>query len=138
MSGWSHDLPLEYYCQVQHYMYIAHALGLIQTSEAHVAILASGQEFTIVPTALDQKYLDDAIPKLRDFWNGHVMVKIPPEALDGEQVEKLYTAMSDKEIEATDEVYGLVAELAATQGERLAAEKQEKQLKSLRKLRAEK
>ena len=130
MSGWKYDLPLEYYCQVQHYMYITKALGVIQLDEAHVAILASGQEFTIIPVEYDQKYIDGAVAELTKFWNHHVQKKTPPEPTDGDQVEKLYTAMQDKEIEATGEVMALINNLAETNQKMSELKKHKENLES--------
>ena len=134
MSGWKYDLPMEYYCQVQHYMWIAKALKLTQLDEAHVAILASGQEFTIIPVAYDDKFIIGATGTLHEFWTQYVKTKTPPEPTNGEQVEKLFSAFKDKEIEASKEVMLLVTNLAMSTAQRLEMEKREKELKSQIKL----
>jgi len=116
MSGWKYDMPLYWYCQVQWYMWIAKACSLIELNLAHVCVLASGQSMTIIPCEYDKKFIEKSLPALRSFWEDNVLKGIPPEPRTGKQVEKVYTAMAGKEIEATDEVRDLATELAAIEG----------------------
>ena len=117
MSGWKYDMPLYWYCQVQWYLYIAKACKLINLDVAHVAVLASGQSMSIIPCEYDPKFIEESIPKLKAFWNDCVLKGQPPEAETGKQVEKIYTAMALKEIEATEEVEKIVIELAGVQAQ---------------------
>jgi putative phage-type endonuclease len=107
MSGWKEELPMEYFCQVQHYMFVC------KLTIAHVYILVrDSMETHWIPVEFDQKYHDMAFPLLKTFWEDHVLKNVPPEPKTGKEVEKIIAASSGKELDATPETYEIVKEYA--------------------------
>lgn len=74
---WEGDsLPNSYYLQVQHYLCVT------DYQFAYIAVLIGGNKFVYKEIERDDEIIDYLIQLESDFWNNHVLAKVPP-ALDG-------------------------------------------------------
>jgi putative phage-type endonuclease len=82
MSQWvakKGEIPESYYWQIQHYMYVA------GREHGYFAIDSAGT-FIIEQVQFDERYTNEVLPKLNDFWN-HVLADTPPPAQKRDNIE---------------------------------------------------
>lgn len=72
-NDWNDGLPIEYFLQVQHYMFIT---GM---SKAYVAVLIGGNSFKYLEVQRDDASIDIIVNLATEFWN-NVKADTPPPA----------------------------------------------------------
>jgi putative phage-type endonuclease len=98
---WQNDgLPLNYYAQIQHYFSVTgYTWGAF-------AVLVDGRAFDVIPVVADSEFIDAATARLIDFWNNHIMAKVPPEAKTEGDVKYLYPkSLTGKSVEIDQDRY---------------------------------
>lgn len=95
VQDWQNGLPIEYYCQVMHYMAVT---GM---SSAYVAVLLGGNTFEIQKIERDEDMICHIIQMEEHFWYEHMLKDTPPEATakDNEVLGQLYPKSEEKAIE---------------------------------------
>lgn len=95
---WTADkIPDSYYLQVQHY------LAVTGYSFAYIAVLIGGNKFVIKEIERDEEVISMLIQMESDFWNNHVLPKIPP-AIDNhdsttQSLHEMYAETNGNSIE---------------------------------------
>ena len=96
---WEGDsVPDAYFCQSQWYAYLSGFQGW------WIACLIGGQHFEYKFIPRNDEFIADMVNKVNDFWNNHVLAKVPPE-VDGsestsEVIKKIYsTSVADSVID---------------------------------------
>lgn len=74
-SDWNDGCPIEYFCQVQHYLYIT---GM---KKAFIAVLIGGNQFKYLEINRDEDTIQTIICCAKQFWN-LVQTDIPPAVTD--------------------------------------------------------
>ena len=96
VQDWQNGLPIEYYCQVMHYMAVT---GM---SSAYVSVLLGGNQFDIQKIDRDEEMIQHIIQMEERFWTEYMLKDVPPEATakDSEFLSQLYPkAAAEKQIE---------------------------------------
>ena len=95
VQDWQNGLPIEYYCQVMHYMAVT---GM---SSAYVAVLLGGNTFEIQKIERDEDIICHIIQMEEHFWYEHMLKDTPPEATakDNEVLGQLYPKSEERAIE---------------------------------------
>jgi putative phage-type endonuclease len=105
-QNWGGEVPLPYFCQVQHYM------GITGYDTADFAIVKDGKKLEIYTVKRDDEFLSLVIPKLVNFWNENVLKGIPPEPSTSEEVRSVYTKhIEGKYLEADENLFETVKQL---------------------------
>ena len=97
-KDWEGDeIPLQYICQVQHYM------NVLNKDYAYFAVLIGGQRFLWKRIDRDQELIDTITERLVEFWEENVVKGVAPE-IDGsdatsEFLRSQYSDPGDNEIE---------------------------------------
>lgn len=95
---WGEDrtqqIPLHYYLQIAHYMFV------LDYDRWDIAVLIGGQELRIYTFERSKEADDIILEASKDFWENHVLKKIPPSFDYGnpralEILKKKYNAVSD-------------------------------------------
>lgn len=111
-SNWGTEIPLPYFCQVQLYM------GITNFETADFAILKDGWNFEIYTVKRDDEFLELIYPKLQDFWENHVLARVPPEPINTEEIKSLYAKhINGKVAEADEELYETAKQLRQVKDE---------------------
>ena len=86
VQDWQNGLPIEYYCQVMHYMAVT---GM---SSAYVSVLLGGNQFDIQKIERDEEMIQHIIQMEEHFWYEYMLKDTPPEATakDNEFMSQLY------------------------------------------------
>lgn len=93
---WEGDnVPDAYYCQVQWYQFLSGFNGW------WIACLIGGQHFEYKYVPRNDAFIADMLEKVTDFWENHVLAKVPPD-IDGsesssEAVKKAYPTSNGME-----------------------------------------
>ena len=95
VQDWQNGLPIEYYCQVMHYMAVT---GM---NSAYVAVLLGGNTFEIQKIDRDEDMIQHIIQMEERFWYEYMLKDTPPEATakDNEILGQLYPRSEEKAIE---------------------------------------
>ena len=95
VQDWQNGLPIEYYCQVMHYMAVT---GMYS---AYVAVLLGGNTFEIQKIDRDEDMIQHIIQMEERFWYEYMLKDTPPEATakDNEILGQLYPRSEEKAIE---------------------------------------
>ena len=95
VQDWQNGLPIEYYCQVMHYMAVT---GM---SSAYVSVLLGGNQFDIQKIERDEEMIQHIIQMEEHFWYEYMLKDTPPEATakDNEFMSQLYPKSEEKAIE---------------------------------------
>ena len=95
VQDWQNGLPIEYYCQVMHYMAVT---GM---SSAYVAVLLGGNQFEIQKIDRDEDMIQHIIQMEEHFWYEYMLKDTPPDATakDNEILGQLYPRSEEKAIE---------------------------------------
>ena len=85
-KDWDNDIPVEYYLQVQHYLFVT---GL---PKAYVAVLIGGNKFQWQSVERDEETIATLVALESHFWKEYVMKDVPPpvDANSGEALSLLY------------------------------------------------
>ena len=85
-NDWADGLPVEYFIQVQHYLYVT---GL---HKAFVAVLIGGNQFKYIEVERDDEVINTIVGLAVQFWNDHMVTDTPPkvDAKDNAILSKLY------------------------------------------------
>lgn len=90
---WEDDgLPLDYYCQVQHYY------SVTGYDWGFVGFLVDGWDLKSIPVPRDEEFIDNMVFQLLEFWHNHVAVKVPPEPTTVKDVTTLWPSISNNEL----------------------------------------
>ena len=105
VQDWQDGLPIEYYCQVMHYMAVT---GM---SSAYVAVLLGGNEFRIQRVDREESMVQILIQGEKRFWD-YVVNDTPPEARanDLEALNLLYPKAHEKQVELPAEAKGILTD----------------------------
>lgn len=101
------QVPMEYLIQVMHY------LAVTGYERAHIAVLIGGQRFVHKTVERDDELIELMIGAASNFWNNHVLPKVPP-PFDGSNASvTLIGAMfpqaeNESETELPDEAEALI------------------------------
>jgi putative phage-type endonuclease len=119
------NIPDGYYLQVQHY------LAVTDYSFAYIAALIGGNKFIYKEVLRDEEVIHYLYQLESDFWNNHVLPKIPP-PIDGsdsstQSLNELYMQSTNEAVELSAECMGWIEELEQIkeQIKELALRKQE-------------
>ena len=95
VQDWQNGLPIEYYCQVMHYMAVT---GM---NNAYVAVLLGGNNFVIQKIDRDEDMIQHIIQMEEHFWYEYMLKDTPPEATakDNEVLDQLYPKSEEKAVE---------------------------------------
>ena len=95
VQDWQNGLPIEYYCQVMHYMAVT---GM---NNAYVAVLLGGNNFVIQKIDRDEDMIQHIIQMEEHFWYEYMLKDTPPEATakDNEVLGQLYPKSEEKAVE---------------------------------------
>jgi len=97
------DIPLPYYAQIQHYLFVT------EREFGFVALLAGNNEFRWLKVQLDEEYWDLALPKYQDFWRC-VENDVQPDPATAEEVHLVYPRSISESLELDTSVYHKVVE----------------------------
>ena len=107
VQDWQNGLPIEYYCQVMHYMAVT---GM---ASAYVAVLIGGNTFEIQKYDRDEDMIQHIIQMEEHFWYEYMLKDTPPEATakDNEFMCQLYPkAAAEKQIELPAEAKDILTD----------------------------
>ena len=95
VQDWQNGLPIEYYCQVMHYMAVT---GM---NSAYVAVLLGGNTFEIQKIDRDEDMIQHIIRMEEHFWYEYMLKDTPPDATakDNEILGQLYPKSEEKAVE---------------------------------------
>lgn len=113
MRNWIGEIPLQYYAQIQHYMYVA---GL---DYGYFAILCDGVgSFHSLRVERNEAYLNEVIPKLCEWWQRHVIDGNPPEITTLGDAKLAYAeSIKDAIEQADDETFTTFLNLKETENQ---------------------
>ena len=122
--GWGEEgtdeIPDYYKTQVQHYMTV---LGI---NSCDVAVLIGASDFRIYTVESDPELEALLIEAEADFWHNHVEPQLPPPPMTIEEMKVAFPVSKKAAVEATDEVFDHVEQLALVT-EKLKALKEEEE-----------
>ena len=99
-DGWgptgSDEVPENYALQVQHYMAVTGA------ESTDVAVLIAGSEFRILTVYEDKEIQSLLIERESEFWNQHVVPRIPPEITCDDDVKHRFPVSIGHMVEANE------------------------------------
>lgn len=98
---------MPFFCQIQWYM------GLTGSKIGEVAILSRAScEFERFKIDFDKEFFDKMVTFGIDFWNNHVLKKIPPAPINNNDLKSLFPDhMNNCYLEASEEVYTNIVHL---------------------------
>lgn len=116
-NNWEDEVPQTYYAQVQAQMCISgiHA--------ADFAILIDGRRNKRIEVPYDPVFIDIALPRLKAFWEGHIIPEIPPAKTVKRFADSL---VLDATLEISPEEYGLCEKANEIKAAKSSIEKQYK------------
>ena len=95
---WEDKIPLEYFCQMQHYM------NVLNLQWGVFAILIDGWDFRTHECRRDDEFIKLMTDKLTEFWNVHVEALIAPKPQNEADILRLYPVHTKMMITASEEV----------------------------------
>ena len=107
---WEGDnVPDAYYCQCQWYAHLSGFEGW------WIACLIGGQHFEYKYIPRNDAFIAEMVEKVTDFWENHVLAKVPPE-VDGSEsctdtLKKVYPESNGVEIALPSQANGIIARL---------------------------
>lgn len=134
IQDWQSGLPIEYYCQIMHYMAVT---GM---NSAYVAVLLGGNEFRIQKYERDEDMIQHIIQMEEHFWYEYMLKDVPPEATakDHDVLGQLYPKSETKAIEMPTKAREVLADYEqANRDLALAKEKKEEAEAKLKMMLAE-
>ena len=99
-------LPVEWYCQVQHY------LAVTELSKAYVVVLIGGNKLQSQVVERDEETIQTLIALESHFWNEYVLRNVPPpvDSNSGEALAMLYPISNESSVVLPAEADELVAQ----------------------------
>tara|TARA_R110000744_G_scaffold380512_1_gene501571 strand:+ start:2745 stop:3686 length:942 start_codon:yes stop_codon:yes gene_type:complete len=98
-ESWGGNIPIQYYTQIQGQMHIT------GRKKAYVAVLTFGyagvDSFDIYQYEYKPEFIKVVIGNLINFWNDHIITKIPPKAMTDSDVRRTYPEANGESIEAS-------------------------------------
>jgi len=98
-ESWGGNIPIQYYTQIQGQMHIT------GRKKAYVAVLTFGyagvDSFDIYEYEYKPEFIEVVIGNLVNFWNDHIITKIPPKAMTDSDVRRTYPEANGESIEAS-------------------------------------
>jgi putative phage-type endonuclease len=88
------EIPDSYKCQVAYYA------AIVDVPKVDIAVLIGGQEFRIYTYTRDKDLENKLIQVAVNFWNNHVLPKIPPEPSSASDISNLYPESNGLEVKA--------------------------------------
>lgn len=79
---WDEEVPKKYRFQVAHY------LSCLDLEEAHVFALIGGCKLALFTIKRDREQEEELINRERDFWENHVLKRIPPKTINIEDIKR--------------------------------------------------
>lgn len=92
-GDWENGVPDHYYYQVQHY------LAVTGYEKAYIAALVGGNKFYIREIERNDLAIDILIEEEKNFWENHVIPKIPPEVDSKTDLDQMYPEAKGTQIE---------------------------------------
>jgi predicted phage-related endonuclease len=114
-NHWEDEVPMTYYAQIQAQMAIA------EIYKSQFAILIDGRRNKRFEVPFDQAFIDIALPRLKDFWQKHIIPEIPPEKTVKEYADAL---VQETTVELSAEGYDICAKAKDVRIHKSAIEKQ--------------
>jgi len=99
------EIPDSYKCQVAYYAAIA------DVPKVDIAVLIGGQEFRIYTYIRDESLENKLIQVAVNFWNNHVLPRIPPEPSSASDFSNLYPESNGLEVTADNHLLENVCKL---------------------------
>ena len=96
---WTEEIAYQYYLQLQFY------LAVYGYSYGYIALLIDGRDFRTFYYNRDENVINEIETACKDFWNNHVLKKIPPEPMSPADLNALYPTpepLSTKEMDVID------------------------------------
>ena len=115
-------IPYNYMLQLQHYLNV---MGL---QWGMVTMLVEGHDLRTETFYRDEALINHIERTCMDFWNNHVVPRIPPEPTHDEDLFLKYTEVNESLIEATEIINDDVDELRLVKGQISDLKKREKEL----------
>lgn len=106
-EGGTDDLPIHYIAQVQHQMFVTGRSSVL------VAVLFGGDDFETYRVPRDDELIEVIQEKEIDFWQNHVLPRVPPPMTTIKDVEKRFTHDTGEIIEASEALYMACNDLGA-------------------------
>lgn len=100
-----HKIPLYYETQVQWY------LGITGASVCYLAVLIGGQDFRIYRIERNEEAIKALQEKCLHFWKDYVLAGIEPNAINIEDIKRLYKVDNGEMLEADQQAATLIGEL---------------------------
>jgi len=99
------DIPPNYLDQINHYLYVT------GWDFWWCVVLIGGQKIQVYKIDRDEKQIRKLIDKEKDFWNNHILKKIPPEPMSAEEAMLQFPKSSEEleEMKATPLLLNLIA-----------------------------
>ncbi len=117
-----HKIPLYYETQIQWY------LGVTGAKVCYLAVLLDTSDFRIYRIPRNQDVIDAIVERCRHFWFENVQKRVPPEAINSDDVKKLYQRDDGEMTEANVEALEAICELRAINEQIRGIEEQKKAL----------
>jgi putative phage-type endonuclease len=103
----SDQIPAEYLLQIAHYRYV------LDADFVDLAVLIGGNRYQCYTYVKNEKLENKMRERLCNFWNEHVVKKIPPEPANRRDAESLFrTSNDEKMIEADGELENTLKKIA--------------------------
>lgn len=104
-AEYTEEIPPVYYAQVAWYA------AICNVCRVDIAVLIGGQDFRIYTYNKDPKFEANLIQAGINFWRNHVEKKIPPSAVNVDDLKVLFPEGKDKAIFASNEINQIIQEL---------------------------
>lgn len=121
----SSEIPVEYAAQFMHGLDVTPG----QRRRCLVAALRSFDDVEIYWTERDDETIEGIRAKLVDFWENHVVTRVPPDPEKFSDISALFQRDNGRSVEATDEIVEKVAALREIATLRKALKDEEEALK---------
>lgn len=103
VGEWENDqVPEQYYFQVMHY------LAVTGYEKAYIAALVGGNKFYIREIERNDLAIDIMIDEERNFWENHVVPRIPPEVDGKTDLDQMYPEAVNNQIELPQDTVKLI------------------------------
>ena len=111
----SADVPVDYLCQVMHYMIVA------EVKLADIAVLIGGSDFRVYTVPFDDELAGMIVEAERELWD-RIERRDPPEPTTAADVAAMYRIAKAQPIEATEAIRDLWQALCAARAQMKADE----------------
>jgi len=122
--------------EYSHYLQLQWYLGIIGYESGAVAYLINGYDFKYFSYNREEKIIAEMRQKATDFWNNHIIPRIPPEPVNANDIIQLYPkALLGKTIETDIDGFDIWNQLCMVHSNVSEYNKQEDELKEKLKLK---